>query len=180
MKNKELDELATKIAKLEKEKLKKELSISKEMDSIKREKIASATVEMATELQKLKNEEMQKAQEEKKRLEKERPLLEEKFNALVEAKTAEIKKCLKIAKSAVEKAQAISDESGVPFNSNVVVGFGSERYVPKTVDRLKEEFGYDEDEEEGIVYEFLQDFYLPDGRAYGWASDGWSASSLTC
>ena len=73
MKNKELDELAVKIAKLEKEKLKKELSISKEMDSIKREKIASATVEMATELQKLKNEEMQEAQKEKERLEKERP-----------------------------------------------------------------------------------------------------------
>jgi hypothetical protein len=181
MKNKELDELVAKIAKLEKEKLKKERFINTQMDSLRREKIASETVEMATELQKLKNERAQKEQEEKERLKKERPILEEKFNALVKEKTAEIKKCLQIAKSAVEKAQAISDESGVPFHSNVVVGFGRECYIPKTVDKLKEEFKCGEiDDDEEIVYEFLEDFYLPDGRSYGWASDGWSASSLTC
>lgn len=183
MKNKELDELTAKIAKLEKEKLKKERSISKEMDSLKREKIASETVEMATELQKLKMNERKKEQEEKERLEKERPLLEEKFNALVKEKTAEIKKCLEIAKSAVKKAQAISDESGVPFHSNVVVGFGHECYIPKTIDKLKEEFKcgeIDDDDDDEIVYEFLEDFYLPDGRSYGWASEGWSSSSLTC
>jgi phenylalanyl-tRNA synthetase alpha subunit len=180
MKNKELGELIAKIAKLEKEKLKKERSISTEMDSLKREKIASATVEMATELQKLKNERMQKEQEEKERLEKERPLLEKKFNALVKEKTAEIEMHLENARKEVEKAQAISDKSGVPFKSKIVIDFGRECYIPKSIEKLKEEFGCDEDEGEGIVYDFLQDFYLPNGESYGWASDGWSSSSLTC
>jgi hypothetical protein len=117
------------------------------MDSLKREKIASATVEMATELQKLKNERMQKEQEEKERLEKERPLLEKKFNALVKEKTAEIEMHLENARKEVEKAQAISDKSGVPFKSKIVIDFGRECYIPKSIEKLKEEFENEQNEQ---------------------------------
>lgn len=174
MKKKELDELATKIAKLEKEKLKKELSISKEMDSIKREKIASATVEMATELQKLKNEEMQKVQEEKERLEKERPLLEEKFRKYVKEHTARIQVHIEKAIEEIKKAEEISEETGVPFNSRVNYDFYDDTYVPSTSEKLEEQFSIE------VVEDFLSDYWLPDGESDGWASNGWDSSSLTC
>ena len=176
MKNKELDELAGKIAKLEKEKLKKELSISKEMDSIKREKIASATVEMATELQKLKNEEMQKVQEEKERLKKERPFLEEKFRKYVKEHTARIQMHIENAIKELQKAENISEETHVPFDSRVIYKFCTDKYIPDSVDELKKMFP------EETVESFLEDDFYghPDGRSTGWESEGWSSSSLTC
>ena len=174
MKNKELDELAVKIAKLEKEKLKKELSISKEMDSIKREKIASATVEMATELQKLKNEEMQEAQKEKERLEKERPLLEEKFRKYVKEHTARIQVHIEKAIEEIKKAEKISEETGVPFNSRVNYDFYDDTYVPSTSEKLEDQFSIE------VVENFLSDYWLPNGDSDGWASNGWDSSSLTC
>lgn len=189
MNNKELDELQKKISNLEKEKLKKEKSISSKFDSLKNDQIKSETIEMAVELQKLKFEfKQQKFAKIQKRL-KERDSLEKKFKALVEEKTAEIQKHIDAAKLEMEKAQQISDESGVPFHSDVVIGFGDECYIPKSIQNLRDEFDDGEDTIEnedgkydyGIVYGFVQDnFYLPDGVDYGWASDGWSSSSLTC
>ena len=124
----------------------------------------------------------------KQKKQQEKSVLEAKFNALVEEKTKQIQKHIEKAKKEMEKAQKIADESGVPFHSDVVVGFGHECYVPESIQKLKDEFDDGEDEiegedgeyEDGIVYSFQQDFWLPDGASYGWASDGWSSSSLTC
>ncbi len=112
----------------------------------------------------------------KKSVKKKVSEVEKKFNKYVEEHTARIQMHIENAIKELQKAENISEETCVPFDSRVIYKFCTDKYIPDSVDELKKMFP------EEIVENFLEDDFYghPDGRSTGWESEGWSSSSLTC
>lgn len=97
--------------------------------------------------------------------------LEEKFNAFVNETQDKINEHLRLAEEEIKKAVEISEETGVAFETDLIMNFKRNSYVPHTFKKLKNQYPDD------IVDNFIYDNF--DGLT-GWKSDGWSSSSLSC
>lgn len=123
------------------------------------------------------NEEENKESENKQKLDK--LLLE--FEALVAKVKPQIEAELELARRALARAEKLSDDSGVPFSSEVYV-WTENVYMPASFSKMYQEMeNLDLDGNEDFCYslETIIGCY-PNHSQPGWESDGWSSSSLTC
>lgn len=92
------------------------------------------------------------------------PALETKFKETHK----EIEALLAQAEEALDKAKALSDETGVPFSSGIVENYDS--YVPASFKEMKPK----------LSQEFLEDFCEDNSidleSEYGYSGGGWNTS----
>ena len=146
------------------EKLRKKI---KQVEKTKR----SLTKDVDAELDSLKKELVLKEQQEAEEKNKNRASLEAKFNAFVNETQDKINEHLRLAEEELKKAVEISDQTGVPFDTELIINFKSNSYVPTSSKKLKPQFS------DEIVDDFLSDYGY---YQLGWKSDGWRSSSLSC
>lgn len=146
------------------EKLRKKI---KQVEKTKR----SLTKDVDAELDSLKKELVLKEQQEAEEKNKNRASLEAKFNAFVNEIQDKISEHLRLAEDELKKAVEISDQTGVPFDTELIINFKSNSYVPTSSKKLKPQFSNE------IVDDFLSDYGY---YQLGWKSDGWRSSSLSC
>ena len=146
------------------EKLRKKI---KQVEKTKR----SLTKDVDAELDSLKKELVLKEQQEAEEKNKNRASLEAKFNAFVNEIQDKISEHLRLAEDELKKAVEISDQTGVPFDTELIINFKSNSYVPTSSKKLKPQFS------DEIVDDFLSDYGF---YQLGWKSDGWRSSSLSC
>ena len=146
------------------EKLRKKI---KQVEKTKR----SLTKDVDAELDSLKKELVLKEQQEAEEKNKNRASLEAKFNAFVNETQDKISEHLRLAEDELKKAVEISDQTGVPFDTELIINFKSNSYVPTSSKKLKPQFS------DEIVDDFLSDYGF---YQLGWKSDGWRSSSLSC
>ena len=146
------------------EKLRKKI---KQVEKTKR----SLTKDVDAELDSLKKELVLKEQQEAEEKNKNRASLEAKFNAFVNEIQDKISEHLRLAEDELKKAVEISDQTGVPFDTELIINFKSNSYVPTSSKKLKPQFS------DEIVDDFLSDYGY---YQLGWKSDGWRSSSLSC
>lgn len=131
----------------------------------------SLTKDVDAELDSLTKELLLKEQQEAEEKKKNKASLEAKFNAFVNETQDKINEHLRLAEEELKKAVEISDQTGVPFDTELVVNFKSNSYVPTSSKKLKTQFS------DEVVDDFLNDYGY---YQLGWKSDGWSSSSLSC
>ena len=131
----------------------------------------SLTKDVDAELDSLKKELVLKEQQEAEEKNKNRASLEAKFNAFVNEIQDKISEHLRLAEDELKKAVEISDQTGVPFDTELIINFKSNSYVPTSSKKLKPQFS------DEIVDDFLSDYGY---YQLGWKSDGWRSSSLSC
>ena len=131
----------------------------------------SLTKDVDAELDSLKKELVLKEQQEAEEKNKNRASLEAKFNAFVNESQDKISEHLRLAEDELKKAVEISDQTGVPFDTELIINFKSNSYVPTSSKKLKPQFSNE------IVDDFLSDYGY---YQLGWKSDGWRSSSLSC
>ena len=148
----ELEKLRKKIKQVEKTKQSLTKDVDAELDSLTKELILK---------------EQQEAEEKNKN----RASLEAKFNAFVNETQDKINEHLRLAEEELKKAVEISDQTGVPFDTELIINFKSNSYVPTSSKKLKPQFS------DEIVDDFLSDYGY---YQLGWKSDGWRSSSLSC
>ena len=146
------------------EKLRKKI---KQVEKTKR----SLTKDVDAELDSLTKELLFKEQQEAEEKNKNRASLEAKFNAFVNETQDKISEHLRLAEDELKKAVEISDQTGVPFDTELIINFKSNSYVPTSSKKLKPQFSNE------IVDDFLSDYGY---YQLGWKSDGWRSSSLSC
>ncbi len=146
------------------EKLRKKI---KQVEKTKR----SLTKDVDAELDSLKKELVLKEQQEAEEWKKNRASLEAKFNAFVNETQDKINEHLRLAEEELKKAVEISNQTGVPFDTELIINFKSNSYVPTSSKKLKPQFS------DEIVDDFLSDYGY---YQLGWKSDGWRSSSLSC
>ena len=146
------------------EKLRKKI---KQVEKTKR----SLTKDVDAELDSLTKELLFKEQQEAEEKNKNRASLEAKFNAFVNEIQDKISEHLRLAEDELKKAVEISDQTGVPFDTELIINFKSNSYVPTSSKKLKPQFS------DEIVDDFLSDYGY---YQLGWKSDGWRSSSLSC
>jgi len=114
-------------------------------------------------------------------------LLEKEFETLVKTVTPQIEAELKLAKQAIKRAEAIAEEHGVPFASNVYI-WAHNNYIPRSFADTKTKMEELCDDGSDLYAYFEELFgFNPEHYNYngptgepGWESDGWSSSSLRC
>ena len=131
----------------------------------------SLTKDVDAELDSLTKELLFKEQQEAEEKNKNRASLEAKFNAFVNEIQDKISEHLRLAEDELKKAVEISDQTGVPFDTELIINFKSNSYVPTSSKKLKPQFSNE------IVDDFLSDYGY---YQLGWKSDGWRSSSLSC
>ena len=131
----------------------------------------SLTKDVDAELDSLTKELLFKEQQEAEEKNKNRASLEAKFNAFVNETQDKINEHLRLAEEELKKAVEISDQTGVPFDTELIINFKSNSYVPTSSKKLKPQFSNE------IVDDFLSDYGY---YQLGWKSDGWRSSSLSC
>ena len=146
------------------EKLRKKI---KQVEKTKR----SLTKDVDAELDSLTKELILKEQQEAEEKNKNRASLEAKFNAFVNEIQDKISEHLRLAEDELKKAVEISDQTGVPFDTELIINFKSNSYVPTSSKKLKPQFS------DEIVDDFLSDYGY---YQLNWKSDGWRSSSLSC
>ena len=146
------------------EKLRKKI---KQVEKTKR----SLTKDVDAELDSLTKELILKEQQEAEEKNKNRASLEAKFNAFVNETQDKINEHLRLAEEELKKAVEISNQTGVPFDTELIINFKSNSYVPTSSKKLKPQFS------DEIVDDFLSDYGY---YQLGWKSDGWRSSSLSC
>lgn len=146
------------------EKLRKKI---KQVEKTKR----SLTKDVDAELDSLTKELILKEQQEAEEKNKNRASLEAKFNAFVNETQDKISEHLRLAEGELKKAVEISDQTGVPFDTELIINFKSNSYVPTSSKKLKPQFS------DEIVDDFLSEYGY---YQLGWKSDGWRSSSLSC
>lgn len=110
--------------------------------------------------------------------------LEKEFRDIATTVSSSIKEELDKALEHIKKAEEISEQYGIPFNSPVAMK--SDYYVPTTFDSkfCKTDASLDEDELEELqesMHDAVYDVCKVDSSyESGWGSDGWSMSSLNC
>jgi len=147
----ELEKLRKKIKQVEKTKQSLTKDVDAELDSLTKELIL-------------------KEQQEAKEKEKNRVSLQVKFDAFVNETQDKINEHLRLAEEELKKAVEISDETGVPFDTDLIMHFKRNAYVPSS-NKLKAQFS------DEVVNDFIDDYGY---YQLGWRSDGWSSSSLSC
>lgn len=106
-------------------------------------------------------------------------MLEKEFKELVNKVTPQINAELALAKEAIGRAVALSEQHGVPFQSDIYE-WEWNTYFPESFDSIFEQINnLDEDFEIAPILDFSIDIYLNDPFS-GWESDGWDSSSLFC
>lgn len=98
--------------------------------------------------------------------------LEEKFKAVLNQVNPQIQEQLNIAYTAMNKAEALSEEHGVPFQSKLT-RYCEVVYSPKSIKTKWEEVYDDDDWKLRSSFEKDLGFYL----GYG---EGWNYSSIGC
>ena len=131
----------------------------------------SLTKDVDAELDSLTKELLFKEQQEAEEKNKNRASLEAKFNAFVNEIQDKISEHLRLAEDELKKAVEISDQTGDPFDTELIINFKSNSYVPTSSKKLKPQFS------DEIVDDFLSDYGY---YQLGWKSDGWRSSSLSC
>lgn len=96
--------------------------------------------------------------------------LEEKFREAMASADTEIESHLKIARSALAQAVAVSEKYGVPFRSDIVEMGRDRQYVPNSYSQKWE----------NLDREVLEEFDLYIGRYHDTGWEYWSTSSLSC
>ena len=148
----ELEKLRKKIKQIEKTKQSLTKDVDAELDSLTKELILK-----------------EKQEDEEKN--KNRASLEVKFNAFVNETQDKINEHLRLAEEELKKAVEISDQTGVPFDTELIINFKSNSYVPTSSKKLKPQFS------DEIVNDFIDSYGY---YQLGWKSDGWRSSSLSC
>ena len=120
-------------------------------------------------------EKLQAELDSKLEIEKEQNLssLEKKFNKLLQDSTFQINKHLDVAMKELEAARLLSEQTGIPFKTELVCGFAANSYSPETFKNLKKQYSEIDIAEilyENGIYEFQT----------GWASKNWNSSSIGC
>ena len=79
-----------------------------------------------------------KEQQEAEEKNKNRASLEAKFNAFVNEIQDKISEHLRLAEDELKKAVEISDQTGVPFDTELIINFKSNSYVPTSSKKLNQ------------------------------------------
>lgn len=138
----DFEKIQNKIKEVEKQKQNLTKNLDKELDSLKKE-LSSKKID-----------------------------LEKRFNQFLYDSGAKISEHLALAQIELEKAIQISEETGLPFDTEPYLLLRENVYVPSTLRKLKTEFS------DEVVNNFLNDHNYPNQS--GWRSEGWSFSSLSC
>lgn len=98
--------------------------------------------------------------------------LEKRFYQFLYSSEEKINEHLALAQQELKKAIVVSEETGVPFDTEPFLSLKENVYVPSTIKKLKTKFS------DEVIDTFLSSNNYP--NQLGWRSEGWSASSLSC
>jgi hypothetical protein len=101
------------------------------------------------------------------------------FEKVYQDRIEEIKTELKQAEEAVTRAEKLSEKYGIPFETDIIIGFTDTTYIPKSFKDKWQELDI-EDGLELVKVDYPSDPYGDYGIEDGWAHEGWSSSSLFC